>query len=227
MDIYENIIIGNFLVGLGHQIGRINSNLPFNVNLLQQTPLDKSIGDVLMERADFIKIIEFKRQVNTNKKEQTKHTILSRALNDHKLHDVSREIHWLVSHQNTEKELVVKSAPYLDFNTGLETYSLTELIKDTADELTGKNVPKHKAADYESYIKLLQTLNGRNSDSSGAIILCSSSEGGLNYMPVNSLENLRFSLNQIDHLFKNNHEKKLQQEKKRSYQKERSYGRSL
>lgn len=45
MKLYENVVIGNFLYGLGFSIGR---SLPEQrtsvVNLLQQTPADKTLG---------------------------------------------------------------------------------------------------------------------------------------------------------------------------------------
>ena len=43
-DIYENIVIGNFLVGFGIGVGLLHSSAPIEplaVNLLQQTPMDK------------------------------------------------------------------------------------------------------------------------------------------------------------------------------------------
>lgn len=43
MDIYENIIIGNFLYSFGAAMGARShvKELPLSVNLLQQTPLDR------------------------------------------------------------------------------------------------------------------------------------------------------------------------------------------
>lgn len=54
MKLYENVIIGNFLYGLGLDIGikigldNGTETLPeIIINLLQQTPADKELGDML------------------------------------------------------------------------------------------------------------------------------------------------------------------------------------
>src|SRR5437879_6471440 len=108
MDIYENIVIGNFLFGLGtamglrhgvdRQIGGIDSHF---VSLFQQTPLDKSFGDVLLgsKNSRIIRLIEFKRAANDSCKEQSKLTALLRALttpSNNRLQLISRKIHWYV-----------------------------------------------------------------------------------------------------------------------------------
>jgi len=83
MDVYENIVIGNFLFGLGVAMGRRSEaeGLPLSANLLQQTPLDKGCGDVLVQGARAMRILEFKRASNDDFKEKAKLIHLSRALN--------------------------------------------------------------------------------------------------------------------------------------------------
>lgn len=46
---YENVIIGNFIYGLGLVMGKNPRQIDSCVNLLQQTPLDKVLGDVMLQ----------------------------------------------------------------------------------------------------------------------------------------------------------------------------------
>jgi hypothetical protein len=50
MEPYENIVIGNFLYSLGLTVGQESqgSVRPMCVNLMQQTPLDERLGDVMV-----------------------------------------------------------------------------------------------------------------------------------------------------------------------------------
>lgn len=70
MKLYENVVIGNFLYGLGVSIGgRLKSGyLPGAVSLLQQTPEDKALGDVLLDFPGTLRLIEFKAQANRSKR---------------------------------------------------------------------------------------------------------------------------------------------------------------
>ena len=45
---------------------------PISVNLLQQTPLDTSLGDVLLAKARVVRLIEFKREANKDRKERAR-----------------------------------------------------------------------------------------------------------------------------------------------------------
>ena len=51
MKLYENIVIGNFLYGLGFAIAKrtASCDFPSIVNLLQQTPDDAVLGDLLFK----------------------------------------------------------------------------------------------------------------------------------------------------------------------------------
>ena len=103
MTLYENVIIGNFLYGLGLDIGislGLNNedvDLPSIVNLLQQTPADKELGDMLLEFPGVVKVLEFKNAKNPSKKEKRRVEKLEKALKDNeRMKYVSREIHWYI-----------------------------------------------------------------------------------------------------------------------------------
>lgn len=63
------------------------------VNLLQQSPMDPPLGDVLIENAGVTRLIAFKREQNDSMKEETKRLMLERILGGNaRLQSVSREI---------------------------------------------------------------------------------------------------------------------------------------
>lgn len=51
LKLYENVVIGNFLYGLGSAVqAKSKLNTVFSsINLLQQTPADQALADVLIE----------------------------------------------------------------------------------------------------------------------------------------------------------------------------------
>lgn len=122
IDTYENIVIGHFLLSVGVRLGLDNQNgdIPWVCSsLLQQTPLDTRLGDVLVFNSSFFRVIEFKRASNDAAKELQKLESLSVALGVPKLKaltDVSRRIHWYVK-SDTCNSLQTWVVPYLDFPT--------------------------------------------------------------------------------------------------------------
>ena len=82
LNLYENVVIGNFLYGLGFAV-RAKSNggiVPSIVNLLQQTPANKQLTDVLLEFPGVVRLIEFKQRSNRANKEKTRIEQLNAAI---------------------------------------------------------------------------------------------------------------------------------------------------
>lgn len=71
---YENTLIGYFLYYLGHTVAKHGLPLSYvSPNLLQQTPLDHAIGDMMMKVDSKYLIIEFKREnkyINSERKKK-------------------------------------------------------------------------------------------------------------------------------------------------------------
>ncbi|MDP6008078.1 hypothetical protein ACLHT5_11360 [Pseudomonas aeruginosa] len=67
MKLYENITIGNFLFALGYAIRDLQqgskSAAVGSVNLLQQTPADRLLADVLLNFGGVARLLEFKAEV--------------------------------------------------------------------------------------------------------------------------------------------------------------------
>ena len=99
-DVLENDVIGNFILGFGRALGVRYGTVemaPIGVELLQQTPLDTCLGDVLIANAVFVRLIEFKRELNKSPKERAKLRQLRMALASEstaRLEPLSRKIHW-------------------------------------------------------------------------------------------------------------------------------------
>ncbi len=67
------------------------------VNLLQQTPADKELADVLLEFPGVVRLIEFKQLNNKSKKERARYNLLKAAIgNDKETIKLSKSIHWFV-----------------------------------------------------------------------------------------------------------------------------------
>ena len=122
MKLYENIIIGNFLYALGWKIGASNQmNFSSSVNLLQQTPCDKGMGDLLLEFPGIVRLIEFKDAKASKTKEQVKQKMIRMGLSNLRLEEqkmlmdqVSRRIHWYIETEVVDEECVCDILPYLD-----------------------------------------------------------------------------------------------------------------
>lgn len=119
MDIYENVVIGSFLYGLGAAVGaRVGEDGSplLAANLLQQTPLDKTTGDVLVRGARTMRLLEFKRTTNDDNKEASKLKLLTAALAGKATADlapISPKIHWFIETKNSAEKFNINIRPYL------------------------------------------------------------------------------------------------------------------
>ena len=124
MDLYENTVIGSFLYGLGLEVSAQlgTSVLVSGVDLLQQTPLDQSLGDLLIKAPRYFRLIEFKRATSQELKEHKKLADLAEKLRHEErareLVATSLSIHHIVHIYHTETadrrvEIHLSERPYL------------------------------------------------------------------------------------------------------------------
>ncbi|WP_405118081.1 hypothetical protein [Pseudomonas leptonychotis] len=118
MKLYENITIGNFLFALGYAIRDFQQDSKCtalgSINLLQQTPADQLLADVLLNFGGVARLLEFKAEGADLRKERGKHAGLKAAIEKKQLNDISREVHWYVETKSTEDSLGLLTVPYLD-----------------------------------------------------------------------------------------------------------------
>lgn len=227
MDIYENVIIGNFLFGLGAALGaktRTTETPPLAINLLQQTPADKSVGDVLIQGSRAFRILEFKRTANNSKKEVSKKRVLDAALRakgNETWHGLSRKVHWYIESQYAHKALSIEIFPYLDLENPPEAkVSLRTFISDIANEACEEGASLSSL--YAGYMKILALCAKSQSGGSGALVVSVNSLGQILYAPVDNILELGLSLEKFKEIyyqrqiaFNKQHEKEIARELER------------
>lgn len=208
MDIYENVIIGNFLFSLGIAIGLRTSGTespPISINLLQQTPLDRTMGDCLINGGTVMRLLEFKRTKNKSTKEICKYRIIKNGLNDAKdprLKEISLKTHWYIEHEMLNNELRTDIRPYLELEiTNKKGPTFSEFIDQIVKEAFS-NRPVNDS-NFARYLELIARLQGKKTDGSGGsggLIISIDKDHRVNYAVVEDLREL--SLNMRDyHLF--------------------------
>lgn len=198
----ENITIGNFLYGLGLTLGaRAGNAAPYGcVNLLQQGPLDPPLGDVLFQfPSSVIRLFEFKRGSADKTKERAKHEALQKAIGkEENLQVVSRKVHWYVETHDREVDFHFGAKPYLDMQASVPELNMESLIKGLVDDI----IEKRELASLEEvheYIRTVTTLAGKAYRKYSGLLI-SVGSGGMAYVVVDDLRDLRRNGKELNHL---------------------------
>lgn len=207
MDIYENVLIGNFLFALGAAMGakaKGNRTPPLSVNLLQQTPLDQNVGDVMLRGARVLRLIEFKRDANDSVKERNKLEQLRSGLQqpiNADLVPISHEVHWFVKSFNEPFEVAI--CPYLDMERLAKSDSTADALSHFIDGMVSDAMREGDELDerYSHYLQLVSFCNGKESGSSGGLIVSIDADGKLNYAVIENLNELSLELARYQELF--------------------------
>ncbi|MHC2598965.1 hypothetical protein ACVLVH_004648 [Kluyvera sp. 1366] len=199
MKLYENVVIGNFLYGLGVSVGaQLRGDvLPASVNLLQQTPEDKALGDVLLSFPGTLRLIEFKSAANRSDKEAARFRKLSHALKiDESLTPLSHRIHWYV-----ETSPDVQSGVKTYFSSYLsalsqparqaEPMNLERFIAQTTRNIFSPHTDAEDPMAISNYLKLVRWCQGVDEESSaGALIVVCDGRGNLHYAGLKNIMEL-------------------------------------
>lgn len=197
MKLYENVVIGNFLYGLGFAVRAYRpSNATVGVvNLLQQTPADKVLGDLLLTFPGAIRLIEFKTEDNRSGKEYSRHRSLSAAVSTKPaLQAASRRIHWYVESAASEEHGVTAHiAPYLDAFPRIEARRdpLSTYIEQLAREVTAVSSDDQRHED-RAYLDLVRHTQGNGEVGTGGLIFVANADGALHYAQLLDIMELRF-----------------------------------
>ena len=200
MKLYENVVIGNFLYGLGVSIGRRlqSGYLPGAVSLLQQTPEDKALGDILLDFPGTLRLIEFKAQGNRSKKELTRYRkLLPIIQGQQEMLSISRRIHWYVeTAPSSLKGVEAFYSPYLDaFDTGKpakQPFALERFIESVADDVvTSRN--DERDVQEKDYLKYVRWCQGAGETGAGALIVIVGSGGSMEFVALEDLMALNMS----------------------------------
>ncbi|SEM54465.1 hypothetical protein SAMN02800694_1455 [Luteibacter sp. UNCMF331Sha3.1] len=189
MDLYENTVIGTLLYGLGVEIGTRLGDGPLAsaVSLLQQTPLDKSLADVLLQSPSMVRLIEFKRSGNADPKEAKKRRSLEVALKAEpdvaRLQTVGLKVHWLVESSPRPQSIpTITASPYLG-GPG-RALNLQQLCEELAVSMVDpRALPT--SADCAAYLqvvyKALGPLTRRTGGGGGGAVVLSFRGGNLSF----------------------------------------------
>ncbi|HAU5565745.1 TPA: hypothetical protein JD264_18285 [Serratia fonticola] len=199
MKLYENVVIGNFLYGLGVSVGaKLDGNvLPASVNLLQQTPEDKALGDVLLSFPGTLRLIEFKNAANRSGKEESRFRKLSHALEiDKELTPLSHRIHWYVE-TTPDVQLGVKTyfSSYLSALAlparEAAPLNLERFIAQTTRCIFSAHTDAENPEAVSNYLKLVRRCQGGDEESSaGALIVVCDGKGNLRYAELKNIMEL-------------------------------------
>jgi|GEM_PF-3880573 len=191
---YENQLIGVFLFGLGVATGRAAKSRPIQdaVSLLQQGPMDKPLGDLLLGNATRGCLIEFKRSRKTidsenEKREGIARHIFSRAAVE--VQDAATTGHLLCYPQPTlDGEIPLQMYPY--FNS---TQPMWKSFSTFANAyLLGQ--AGARATPFRTYINELLKL--ANASSGSGIIVTTDSKGQIVFQSVARLSDLKLTVSQ-------------------------------
>ncbi|WP_444898814.1 hypothetical protein ACJJIX_13155 [Microbulbifer sp. VAAC004] len=194
MKLYENVIIGNFLYGLGHAIGSEvrNKETLSVINLLQQTPADKELGDVLLEYPGIVRLIEFKNRSGSFKKEKRRHSQLKAALgNNIKYKNISKSIHWYVETESFDECCVNNIKPYLEaFDDEIKSrFTLETFIEEIKQDVIHSD-SIFSRDDYKDYLSLVSRCQGTGEVGTGGIVIAVS-EKRIKYFQFTNIMQLR------------------------------------
>lgn len=196
MKLYENIVIGNFLYGLGfavraHQTHDVTVS---TINLLQQTPADPILGDLLLAFPGVVRLLEFKTQDNRSDKEQKRHQKIVLGLEQRtEFQAISRKMHWYIeTHPDAVKGVVARIVPYLDAFPRLSEKAdgLDAFITRTAQEVARGNA-KEEADDERTYLRWIKVTVGEGNVGTGGLVMVADKNGSLHYAPLHDLMELQ------------------------------------
>lgn len=195
---YENIIIGNFLYSLGRAMGMHPKGAGVDgvVNLLQQTPLDPVLGDVMLHFPAVWRLIEFKRTGAAMDKEYAKYQMLHAATKrEPSLREASRRLHWYVVsgpqdalEAGNPKEFAIRVRPYLDLHdTGGIT--LEKFIQGIVEDAYSDPILSNDELDL--CLKIIKTFGSLKGLQSSGLLVGVGGSGGLTYVPITDISDLR------------------------------------
>lgn len=196
MKLYENVVIGNFLYGLGFAIAKrtVGRDFPSIVNLLQQTPDDAVLGDLLFKAPGLLRIIEFKQCANTDSKEPERHERLRKGLaHSEAMTRVSREVHWFVETKPTQDSFTSRIVPYLDaYPRKEEEHDFATFVISMAEAAT-RGTEQCTLDETNTYLGWLAALNKSGSVGSGGLVVKMQPNGDLQYAALVSVMELVLS----------------------------------
>jgi hypothetical protein len=191
-------VIGNFLYALGLKAGALQNDYlapDLAVSLLQQTPLDIVLGDVLLAGPRSVALLEFKRAADRRNKERDKLLQIEALLQRPQfraLRDTSRRIHFYVETGDVLEDGFSRVLPYLDLRTGDRRRRLEHLIDDLACRArSAPELAEMDRNDCQRYLELVCICQGRSYHPSPGLLVGVGGDGRVAFAPVDDIRDLR------------------------------------
>lgn len=222
MKLYENIVIGNFLFALGFSIRakQIRKSFGATINLLQQTPSDKILSDVLLDFGGTVRLIEFKTSDNRSTKEKGRHRALQAGMVGTGLEAISREVHWFIETAPTENTLVARIVPYVDaFPRGTRDQKLEPFIDALATEIVTP-AALFTAPEVKTYLDWVTATLGGGVVGTGGLLFCARADGSFFYATLFDLLELRLEHRQWVAHCRDRHEREMKHQLAKENKKE-------
>jgi hypothetical protein len=192
---YENLVIGNFLYGLGLSLGtQAGANAPVaNISNTQQTPLDPILADVWLTFPGVVRLLEFKRREAKVTKDEQKRAALSARLSvEPPLIPISRRIHWFAEifpHPGHGVDLSM--CPYLDFTARTtQRQSLADYVQELTTAALHPSSVEPDPAEVSAYLRALGELSEASSASGAGLLVHIAPNGVLQFMRLADLRDL-------------------------------------
>ncbi len=171
---YENVYIGNFLYTLGYLSCRKKIDLSgVTIDLLQQTPADKTYGDLLSGINGKFLLVEFKRNESLVKSEfgKNQQRDLLEALNDNEhIHNLSLKSHFLgFGVQGEESNIIFLAYASIVNKTKQDravSIEFNSFCNQFLDSIVGASLP-----DFMEYIAFVRDVYDDPSDEPGGFVL--------------------------------------------------------
>jgi len=179
------------MYALGILRGRQGGEISDSINFYQQSPTDKFLNDFVGKVGSKSFIVEFKRNVDTIKKElekEHKKEIIKELRKDKTLEDLSRQCHYLgFGIENKDQTASILFNGY--FNKLPAPYDRKGIA--TLETFLNSIVDGKRGLEHEDFIKYFNFLvKYAGSTNLEAVVVNVSSSGGIRFVKVNSLEML-------------------------------------
>lgn len=201
LKLHENIVARNFLYELGFSIqGQLRcGTIPPVFNLLQQTPADRKLGDVLLDSPGVVRLIEFRQPNNESKKERVKyrarHILLKAAIGEKEEKvSLSKSVHWVIETNLNDKTFVSRIVPYLDVYADpvdSQEHNFEQFIEMIAQEAVEKQT-QFSIEELKRYLSFISICQGSDKAGTSGLLLAINAEGYLRFLELTDMTDLRF-----------------------------------
>lgn len=170
---YENVQIGNFLISIGYHLRELERPLTASVNLLQQTPMDQTFGDIFGALAGKYFILEFKPNRAYGKNERIKKQrikLIAKLLSNEDLKLVSNKCHFIgFPSLDSQNQLKYNFERYFNFFIDNKHEVIIADIKEFVENLINETSDfGGSVEDIKKYIETLKDCSGSSETREGS-----------------------------------------------------------